>query len=130
MLNIFKILLDFLHFAKTKYLKSRKREWDSAKNNVLAVDMIVHKSFLGLCTPHVQVVHQPWSAQCTSLGNACTDGVSKKSPSLARNAKSVSKSVLHNSYVITVSMNCPSCALSKLGPNLTHAQILTSCVAV
>ena len=40
--------------------------------------------------------------------------------------KSVSKSVLHNSYVITVSKKCPSCALFKLGPNLTHAQD-TSC---
>ena len=41
-------------------------------------------------------------------------------------SKSVSKSVLHNSYVITVSKKCPSCALFKLGPNLTHAQD-TSC---
>ena len=41
-------------------------------------------------------------------------------------SKSVSKSVLHNSYVITVSKKCPSWALSKLGPNLTHAQD-TSC---
>ena len=37
-------------------------------------------------------------------------------------SKSVSKSVLHNSYVITVSKKCPSWAQSKLGPNLTHAQ--------
>ena len=41
-------------------------------------------------------------------------------------SKSVSKSVLHNSYVITVSKKCSSWALSKLGPNLTHAQD-TSC---
>ena len=41
-------------------------------------------------------------------------------------SKSVSKSVLHNSYVIMVSNKCPSWALSKLGPNLTHAQD-TSC---
>ena len=41
-------------------------------------------------------------------------------------SKSVSKSVLHNSYVITVSKKCPSWARSKLGPNLTHAQE-TSC---
>ena len=42
MLNIFQILLDFLHFAKdfgfwTIYLKSHKKEWDSTKNNVLFV---------------------------------------------------------------------------------------------
>ena len=44
-------------------------------------------------------------------------------------SKSVSKSVLHNSYVITVSKKCPSWALSKLGPNLTHVQD-TSCIDI
>ena len=34
-------------------------------------------------------------------------------------SKSVSKSVLHNSCIITVSKKCPSWALFKLGPNLT-----------
>ena len=37
-LNIHKILLDFLYFAKDfeqNLLKLRKREWDSTKNNVL-----------------------------------------------------------------------------------------------
>ena len=43
-------------------------------------------------------------------------------------SKGVSKSVLHNSCVITVYKKCPSWALSKLGPNLTHAQdTLCSC---
>ena len=41
-------------------------------------------------------------------------------------SKSVSKSVLHNSYEITVSKKCPSCALFRLGPNRTHA-LDTSC---
>ena len=46
--------------------------------------------------------------QFTSLGNACTDGVSKKCPSLARNAlyPSMSKSMLHNNSVQEVSRLC------------------------
>ena len=38
----------------------------------------------------------------------------------------VQECVIHNSYVITVSKKCSSWALSKLGPNLTHARD-TSC---
>ena len=51
-----------------------------------AIDMVVPKSFPGLCTPYVQVVHQPWKCTVHNLGNACTDGVSKKCPSLAQNS--------------------------------------------
>lgn len=94
-----------------------------------AVDMVVPKSFPALCTPYVQVVHQPW--KCTvhkswkCLHRWSVQEVSKSCKKCFV-SKSVSKSVLHNSYVITVSKKCPSWALSKLGPNLTHAQD-TSC---
>ena len=95
-----------------------------------AVDMVVPKSFPGLCTPYVQVVHQPW--KCTvhkswkCLHRWSVQEVSKSCKKCFV-SKSVSKSVLHNSYVITVSKKCPSCALFKLGLNLTHVQILNSC---
>ena len=100
---------------------------DSTYNT--AVDMVVPKSFPALCTPYVQVVHQPW--KCTvhkswkCLHRWSVQEVSKSCKKCFV-SKSVSKSVLHNSYVITVSKKCPSRALSKLGPNLTHARD-TSC---
>ena len=47
--------------------------------------------------------------------------MSKKCPSLARNA--LYPGVCYLSYVITVSKKRPSCAISKLGPNLMHEQI-------
>ena len=95
-----------------------------------AVGMVVPKSFPGLCTPYVQVVHQPW--KCTvhkswkCLHRWSVQEVSKSCKKCFV-SKSVSKSVLHNSYVITVSKKCPSCALFKLGLNLMHVQLLNSC---
>ena len=89
-----------------------------------AVDMVVPKSFPALCTPYVQVVHQPW--KCTvhkswkCLHRWSVQEVSKSCKKCFV-SKSVSKSVLHNSCIITLSKKCPSWALSKLGPNLTHA---------
>ena len=87
--------------------------------------MVVPKSFPALCTPYVQVVHQPWkctvhkSWKCLHRGSVQEVSKSCKKCFVS---KSVSESVLHNSYVTTVSKKCPSWALSKLGPNLTHAQ--------
>ena len=97
--------------------------------------MVVPKSFPGLCTPYVQVVHRPW--KCTvhkpwkCLHRWSVQEVSKSCKKCFV-SKNVSKSVLHNSYVITVSKKCPSCncALSKLGPNLMHVQILILCCTI
>ena len=65
-----------------------------------AVDMVVPKSFPALCTPYVQVVHQPWkctvhkSWKCLHRGSVQEVSKSCKKCFVS---KSVSKSVLHNS---------------------------------
>ena len=101
--------------------------------NNTAVDMVVPKSFPALCTPYVQVVHQPW--KCTvhkswkCLHRWSVQEVSKSCKKCFV-SKSVSKSVLHNSCVITVSKKCPSWALSKLWPNLIRMRKITRAVPV
>ena len=115
----------FLINSVGKFPGNHKQECKSvASCPVTAVDMVVPKSFPALCTPYVQVVHQPW--KCTvhkswkCLHRWSVQEVSKSCKKCFV-SKSVSKSVLHNSCIITVSKKCPSWALSKLGPNLTHA---------
>ena len=95
--------------------------------------MVVPKSFPALCTPYVQVVHQPWKCTVHKVLEMLAQMECPRSVQVLQEMlciqeyrSSVSKSVLHNSCVITVSKKCPSWALSKLGPNLTHAQD-TSC---
>ena len=74
--------------------------YPSSFTTTTAVDMVVPKGFPALCTPYVQVVHQPWkctvhkSWKCLHRGSVQEVSKSCKKCFVS---KSVSKSVLHNS---------------------------------
>ena len=89
--------------------------------------MVVPKSFPALCTPYVQVVRQPWkctvhkSWKCLHRGSVQEVSKSYKKCFVS---KSVSKCVLHNSYVITVSKKCPSWAIQIRAKSYACARYL------